>query len=202
MPSFYSLKQMASISSRQCGHVADFTRQTQKSRTVSPGNVVYTVECAKSSSTNTVVLAMLAEPQGRRLRDGLAKLKPNVRTALFAVADDFPGNGVKGDLTAQVIGGTGLDAMGIGADRRAGLGCMNEFHNKSFGGGRRFTAERFLTASQSHTDRSGAKKLARTRFISGGGFPEGSTILPPSGRGRLSAQPPSQCCAFGFPTWR
>ena len=175
--------------------------QTRAGR-CSPMNAAYTsLNAAKSSMlvTNTVVLAMsvTARPAASSLHvrqrlDGLF---------FHPVADDFPGNGVKGDLTAQVIGGTGLDAMGIGADRRAGLGRMNEFHNKSFGGGRRFTAERFLTASQStYGSKSGiARESSPGRGLHSGAWlsPRAQETILPCLRARAAdMQPPSHVALF------
>ena len=48
---------------------------------------------------------------------------------LHVAAHDLAGHGVIGNLAAQIVGGTCLNAVGIGTDRGAGLGCMDELHD-------------------------------------------------------------------------
>ena len=184
------------------GNVADF--HTDTCRTVfTHERRVHFVECGKIVHVGDKHrrLGDVGDGKAGGFEHGLHVRQRLDGLFFHAVADDFPGNGVKGDLTAQVIGGTGLDAMGIGADRRAGLGRMNEFHNKSFGGGRRFTAERFLTASQStYGSKSGiARESSPGRGLHSGAWlsPRAQETILPCLRARAAdMQPPSHVALF------
>ena len=53
---------------------------------------------------------------------------------LHVCANDFARHGMEGHLAAQIVGGTGLDAVGVGADRGTGFGSMDELHAGRRGG--------------------------------------------------------------------